>query len=67
LGGANGQVIDEVQLSGYDIGDASLIQFFRITPHRNSMASKLANELMDAANDNGNAIQRRNYRMAEGK
>jgi len=43
-----------------------LIQFSRQRPGR-TMASKLANELMDAANDTGNAIRKREetHRMAE--
>ncbi|NJK72400.1 MAG: 30S ribosomal protein S7, partial [Synechococcaceae cyanobacterium SM2_3_60] len=43
-----------------------LVQFSRSRAGR-SMASKLANELMDAANETGNAIRRREetHRMAE--
>jgi small subunit ribosomal protein S7 len=43
-----------------------LIRFSRQRPGR-SMASKLANELMDAANETGNAIRKREetHRMAD--
>jgi small subunit ribosomal protein S7 len=43
-----------------------LIQFSRSRSGR-SMASKLANELMDAANETGNAIRKREetHRMAD--
>ncbi|NEO96835.1 MAG: 30S ribosomal protein S7, partial [Moorea sp. SIO3G5] len=43
-----------------------LIKFSRTRSGR-SMASKLANELMDAANETGNAIRKREetHRMAE--
>jgi len=53
-------------LSGYYTGDALVDPVFRQRPGR-TMASKLANELMDAANDTGNAIRKREetHRMAE--
>ncbi len=43
-----------------------LLQFARQRPGR-TMASKLANELMDAANETGNAIRKREetHRMAD--
>jgi len=43
-----------------------LIHFSRTRPGR-TMASKLANELMDAANETGNAIRKREetHRMAD--
>jgi len=55
-------------LSGYDTGDALVDPVSRQRPGR-TMASKLANELMDAANDTGNAIRKREetHRMAGSK
>jgi small subunit ribosomal protein S7 len=67
VGGATYQVPMEVRAErGTALALRWLIQFSRQRPGR-SMASKLANELMDAANDTGNAIRKREetHRMAE--
>lgn len=67
VGGATYQVPMEVRAErGTALALRWLIQFSRQRPGR-SMASKLANELMDAANETGNAIRKREetHRMAE--
>jgi small subunit ribosomal protein S7 len=67
VGGATYQVPMEVRSDrGTTLALRWLIQFARQRPGR-SMASKLANELMDAANETGNAIRKREetHRMAD--
>lgn len=67
VGGATYQVPMEVRSErGTALALRWLTQFARQRPGR-SMVSKLANELMDAANETGNAIRRREetHRMAE--
>ena len=67
VGGATYQVPMEVRSDrGTTLAMRWLIQFSRQRPGR-TMASKLANELMDAANETGNAIRKREetHRMAE--
>lgn len=67
VGGATYQVPMEVRADrGTALAMRWLIQFSRSRPGR-TMASKLANELMDAANETGNAIRKREetHRMAE--
>ncbi len=67
VGGATYQVPMEVRSErGTALALRWLIQFSRQRTGR-SMASKLANELMDAANDTGSAIRKREetHRMAE--
>lgn len=67
VGGATYQVPMEVRSDrGTALALRWLTQFARQRPGR-SMVSKLANELMDAANETGNAIRRREetHRMAE--
>jgi len=67
VGGATYQVPMEVRSGrGTALALRWLTQFSRQRPGR-TMASKLANELMDAANETGNAIRRREetHRMAE--
>ncbi len=67
VGGATYQVPVEVPGDrGTALALRWLVQFSRSRAGR-SMASKLANELMDAANETGNAIRRREetHRMAE--
>jgi len=67
VGGATYQVPMEVRSErGTALALRWLVQFARQRAGR-SMVSKLANELMDAANETGNAIRRREetHRMAE--
>lgn len=67
VGGATYQVPMEVRPDrGAALALRWLIQFSRARSGR-SMASKLANELMDAANETGSAIRKREetHRMAE--
>ena len=67
VGGATYQVPMEVRSErGTTLALRWLIRFSRERGGR-SMASKLANELMDAANGTGNAIRKREetHRMAE--
>lgn len=67
VGGATYQVPMEVRADrGATLALRWLIQFARSRSGR-SMASKLANELMDAANETGSAIRKREetHRMAE--
>lgn len=67
VGGATYQVPMEVRSErGITLAMRWLIQFSRSRSGR-SMASKLANELMDAANETGNAIRKREetHRMAD--
>ncbi|MBW4626137.1 MAG: 30S ribosomal protein S7 [Brasilonema octagenarum HA4186-MV1] len=67
VGGATYQVPMEVRAErGTSLALRWLVQFSRARPGR-TMASKLANELMDAANESGNAIRKREetHRMAE--
>ena len=67
VGGATYQVPMEVSSNrGTTLAMRWLINFARQRPGR-SMASRLANELMDAANETGNAIRKREetHRMAE--
>lgn len=67
VGGATYQVPMEVRSErGIALALRWLVQYSRQRPGR-SMVSKLANELMDAANETGNAIRKREetHRMAE--
>ena len=67
VGGATYQVPMEVRSDrGLTLAVRWLIRFSRQRPGR-TMASKLANELMDAANETGNAIRKREetHRMAD--
>lgn len=67
VGGATYQVPMEVKSErGISLALRWLIQFSRSRAGR-TMASKLANELMDAANETGNAIRKREetHRMAD--
>ena len=67
VGGATYQVPMEVRAErGITLAMRWLIQFSRQRPGR-TMASTLANELMDAANETGNAIRKREetHRMAD--
>jgi small subunit ribosomal protein S7 len=67
VGGATYQVPMEVRSDrGTTLALRWLIRFSRARSGR-TMASKLANELMDAANETGNAIRKREetHRMAE--
>ncbi|HEY9638163.1 MAG TPA: 30S ribosomal protein S7 [Coleofasciculaceae cyanobacterium] len=67
VGGATYQVPMEVRSErGLTLAMRWLIQFSRQRSGR-SMANKLANELMDAANETGNAIRKREetHRMAD--
>jgi small subunit ribosomal protein S7 len=67
VGGATYQVPMEVRSDrGTTLALRWLIRFSRQRPGR-TMASKLANELMDAANETGNAIRKREetHRMAD--
>ncbi len=67
VGGATYQVPMEVRSErGTSLALRWIVQFSRSRPGK-SMASKLANELMDASNETGNAIRRREemHRMAE--
>ena len=67
VGGATYQVPMEVRPDrGTALALRWLIQFARSRPGR-TMAGKLANELLDAANETGNAIRKREetHRMAE--
>jgi small subunit ribosomal protein S7 len=67
VGGATYQVPMEVRAErGTTLAMRWLVQFSRSRPGR-TMASRLANELMDAANETGNAIRKREetHRMAE--
>ena len=67
VGGATYQVPMEVRSErGTSLAMRWMVQFSRARPGR-TMASKLANELMDAANETGNAIRKREetHRMAE--
>lgn len=67
VGGATYQVPMEVRPDrGITLALRWLLQFARQRPGR-TMANKLANELMDAANETGNAIRKREetHRMAE--
>jgi small subunit ribosomal protein S7 len=67
VGGATYQVPMEVRPDrGTTLALRWLVQFARQRPGR-TMAAKLANELMDAANETGNAIRKREetHRMAE--
>ncbi|MEA5582297.1 30S ribosomal protein S7 [Nodularia harveyana UHCC-0300] len=67
VGGATYQVPMEVRSDrGTTLALRWLVKFSRARPGR-TMASKLANELMDAANETGNAIRKREetHRMAE--
>lgn len=67
VGGATYQVPMEVRSErGTTLAMRWLIQFSRSRSGK-SMSSKLANELMDAANETGNAIRKREetHRMAE--
>jgi len=59
VGGATYQVPMEVRTErGTTLALRWLVQYSRSRPGR-TMASKLANELMDAANETGNAIRKR--------
>lgn len=67
VGGATYQVPMEVRAErGTTLALRWLVQYSRARPGR-TMASRLANELMDAANESGNAIRKREetHRMAE--
>lgn len=67
VGGATYQVPMEVRSDrGTTLALRWLIRFSRARPGK-TMASRLANELMDAANDTGNAIKKREetHRMAD--
>lgn len=67
VGGATYQVPMEVRSErGTTLALRWLVQFSRSRPGR-TMASRLANELLDAANESGNAIRKREetHRMAE--
>ncbi len=67
VGGATYQVPMEVRGErGTSLALRWIVRFSRERPGR-SMASKLANELLDASNDSGNAIRRREetHKMAE--
>ncbi|MDF5713237.1 MAG: 30S ribosomal protein S7 [Rhizonema sp. NSF051] len=67
VGGATYQVPMEVRTErGTSLALRWLVQFSRQRPGR-TMANRLANELMDAANETGNAIRKREetHRMAE--
>lgn len=67
VGGATYQVPMEVRTErGTTLAMRWLVQFSRTRPGR-TMANRLANELMDAANETGNAIRKREetHRMAE--
>jgi small subunit ribosomal protein S7 len=67
VGGATYQVPMEVRPErGVALALRWLVRFSRQRPGR-SMAGRLANELMDAANETGNAIRRREetHKMAE--
>lgn len=67
VGGATYQVPMEVRTDrGTSLALRWLVQFARQRSGR-TMANKLANELMDAANETGNAIRKREetHRMAE--
>jgi small subunit ribosomal protein S7 len=67
VGGATYQVPMEVRPErGVALALRWLVRFSRQRPGK-TMASKLANELMDAANETGNAIRKREetHRMAE--
>ncbi|MBA3921025.1 MAG: 30S ribosomal protein S7 [Nostocaceae cyanobacterium] len=67
VGGATYQVPMEVRSDrGTTLALRWLVQFSRARPGR-TMASRLANELMDAANETGNAIRKREetHRMAD--
>jgi small subunit ribosomal protein S7 len=67
VGGATYQVPMEVRADrGTAMALRWLVQFSRQRPGK-SMSARLANELMDAANETGNAIRRREetHRMAE--
>jgi len=67
VGGATYQVPMEVRADrGTALALRWLVQFSRSRPGR-TMASRLANELMDAANETGSAIRKREetHRMAE--
>jgi small subunit ribosomal protein S7 len=67
VGGATYQVPMEVRTDrGITLALRWLIRFARSRPGK-SMASKLANELMDAANETGNAIRKREetHKMAD--
>jgi small subunit ribosomal protein S7 len=67
VGGATYQVPMEVRSDrGITLALRWLIQYSRSRAGR-TMASKLANELMDAANETGNAIRKREetHRMAD--
>lgn len=67
VGGATYQVPMEVRSErGITLAMRWLVQFSRQRPGR-TMANRLANELMDAANETGNAIRKREetHRMAE--
>lgn len=67
VGGATYQVPMEVRTDrGVALALRWLVQYSRSRPGR-SMSSKLANELMDAANETGSAVRKREetHRMAE--
>jgi len=67
VGGATYQVPMEVRGErGTSLALRWIVRFSRERPGK-TMAQKLANELMDASNENGNAIRRREetHRMAE--
>jgi small subunit ribosomal protein S7 len=67
VGGATYQVPMEVRNErGITLALRWLVQYSRARPGR-TMASRLANELMDAANETGSAIRKREetHRMAE--
>ena len=67
VGGATYQVPMEVRSErGTTLALRWLVQYSRQRPGR-TMASKLANELMDASNETGSAIRKREetHRMAE--
>ncbi|MEB3181135.1 MAG: 30S ribosomal protein S7 [Nostocaceae cyanobacterium] len=67
VGGATYQVPMEVRSDrGTSLALRWLVQFSRQRPGK-TMANRLANELMDAANETGNAIRKREetHRMAE--
>lgn len=67
VGGATYQVPMEVRSNrGTTLALRWLIQFTRTRPGK-TMANRLANEVMDAANNTGNAIRKREetHRMAE--
>ncbi|EFA73871.1 Ribosomal protein S7 [Raphidiopsis brookii D9] len=67
VGGATYQVPMEVRADrGTALALRWLVQFSRSRPGR-TMASRLANELMDASNETGSAIRKREetHRMAE--